>query len=107
MSSINNEVISPLRNERSVILWKPSTWFSINTVYNEMKLDECETEMLKCLKTPFQRYYITLPNKNAKVWTLATNQANAERKVPIVWVHGFCGALAMWIQNIGFFKFHF
>ena len=92
------------------ILRKPSKWNSLNQAYNELKVEECENDMLKCLKTSFTRFYVTLPKQNAKIWTLATNNNNETKishsKVPIVLIHGFGGGLAMWIQNIGLYGFH-
>jgi abhydrolase domain-containing protein 4 len=77
---------------------RPSTWFSINWVYNEFKIDEFESEMFKCLKTPFQRYFVKLSKTSSSLWTIGTNIKS--QKTPILFIHGFCGGIGLWIHNI-------
>jgi hypothetical protein len=78
-----------------ISLWRPTTWFNMTWTFNELKLDEIETEMLKCLKNPVDRFYVKLPKlSNSNIWTIAANRSSS--KVPIVWIHGFCGAVGLW-----------
>lgn len=54
--------------------------------------------MVKNIKANISRYFVNIRNNSHQIWTLA---ANVESKnTPIVLVHGFCGAVGLWIPNI-------
>lgn len=61
-------------------------------------MEDIESRILKCVKTQFERYYVNIRNNSLKIWTLSANRDSTN--TPIVLVHGFCGAVGLWIHNI-------
>lgn len=61
-------------------------------------IEQIETNIFKCLKTPIQRFFVPIRNNSLKIWTISANTES--KNIPIVLVHGFCGGVAMWIPNI-------
>ena len=92
-----NSQTNTLISRKYFTLCRPSTWFSMNWAYNEFKIDEFESEMFKCLKTPFQRYFVKL-SSGSSLWTIETNVKS--NKTPCIFIHGFCGGIGLWIHNI-------
>jgi abhydrolase domain-containing protein 4 len=108
IENINNENnMSQIETQTGIVannysngfsLWKPSTWFSLTWTLNELKIHELETEMLSCLKSPFKRFFVILPKMNANIWTIGAN--TDINRTPVVFIHGFCGGIGLWIHNI-------
>ena len=64
-------------------------------------MEEVETRLFKCVRTPIRRYYLPIRNSSLKIWTVSTIlDGEAASRTPIVLVHGFCGGVALWIHNI-------
>ena len=61
-------------------------------------MESYEDAMFKHVRTPIKRCFITLPNKSIHIWTLSANTHLTS--VPLVLVHGLCGAIGLWAQNI-------
>ena len=53
------------------------------------KLETAETSILKCLKTPYRGFHVTVKtneDKVYKIWTLAFNEES--KATPILRIHG-------------------
>lgn len=74
--------------------WNPLRWLQSN----ENAIEEIEKRIFKCIKTPVQRYYLYIRNQSMKIWTISANTESTN--LPIVLVHGYCGAVGMWVPNI-------
>lgn len=61
-------------------------------------IEEIESKILKNLKVHIDRYFVNIRNNSLKIWTMSANTES--KNTPIVFVHGFCGGLAMWLPNI-------
>lgn len=62
------------------------------SAYSKEKLNEAETAMLACLKTPYRGFYANIESADGKVhkiWTLAFNETSTE--IPLVRMHGLLG----------------
>ncbi|CAO1317864.1 unnamed protein product [Diamesa hyperborea] len=70
------------------------------SAYSKEKLDEAETAMLACLKTPYRGFYANVESIDGKVnriWTLVFNETSDA--IPLVRMHGLLGASALWLLN--------
>lgn len=65
---------------------------------NDNAIEEIESKMFKCLKTPVNRFYVNIRNNSLKIWTMSANTSSTQ--TPIVLVHGFCGGIGLWVHNI-------
>ncbi len=54
--------------------------------------------MFKCLEIPINRYYVNIRNDSLRIWTVSCNTQS--ENIPIVLVHGYCGAVGLWLHNI-------
>ncbi|XP_023116723.1 1-acylglycerol-3-phosphate O-acyltransferase ABHD5-like [Amphiprion ocellaris] len=100
------EEMPPVREQSSWILsWLPS-WCPTSP----SQLKDAEEKMLKTVKRPFSRQHVRISNDNY-LWTLAfstqpqpcsphTSQPPAQRRTPLVLLHGFGGGVALWAQNL-------
>jgi len=73
----------------------PFSWLRSNT---DVAIEEIESKMFKCLKTPIERFYVNIRNNSLKIWTMSANLQH--KTTPIVLVHGFCGGIGMWVHNV-------
>ena len=110
-----SETSSSNINETNISIWKPSTLLTklkrSNTMsalgerdVSETKLEEVETEMLKSVKSSFERFHVNIsyqyPHPTClKVWTIAINKHL--QTTPIVLIHGFMSGLAPWRFSLG------
>ena len=74
--------------------WNPFSWMKSN----EDAIEQIEQKMFKCVKTPLNRFYVNIRNNSLKIWTISCNTESAN--LPIVLVHGFCGAIGLWVYPI-------
>lgn len=74
--------------------WNPLSWRQSN----DNAIEDIESKIFKCLKTPVNRFYVDIRNNSLKIWTISANTDSD--KTPIVLVHGFCGGIALWVHNI-------
>jgi abhydrolase domain-containing protein 4 len=58
--------------------------------------------ILKSIKTQIDRFYVNIRNNSMKIWTMSANKCAP--RTPIVLVHGFCGAIALWAHNVDVFS---
>ena len=62
-------------------------------------MDAIENAMFKKVQTSTKRFYVNI-GRDQQIWTLATNPQSKNK--PIVLVHGFCGGIGFWINNLDF-----
>ena len=115
-------------DQNSFSFWRPSTW-SINQKFMkrsntsiavsentnsqqngftkellDSKVEEIEQEMLKSVKSTYERFYVNIrhdypvASTSHRIWTIATNKHL--NNVPLVLIHGFMSGLAPWRVNI-------
>ncbi|KAG5678627.1 hypothetical protein PVAND_008283 [Polypedilum vanderplanki] len=69
--------------------------------HNKELLNQAETTMLSVVKVPFDVKYVSIGDcvgTDDKIWTLSANVDSMN--TPIVLIHGFAAALALWLKNL-------
>ena len=94
--NINIDKFTLTRLFRFMIMSQLS-WFNRNSQTNEKEIERFEDAMFKNIQTPIKRSYVTL-HSNLQIWTLSVNTHLTS--VPLVLIHGLCGGIALWAQNI-------
>lgn len=97
----NNNKVATSAQPSSFSYFNPLTWLgytSDNADY--AAIEKIESKMFASIKShnDLKRFYVNIRNESVKIWTVSVNTASLE--TPIVLIHGFCGAVAMWIHNI-------
>lgn len=72
---------------------------SANFVGEVTDMDAIENAMFKKVKTPTRRFYVNTA-RDQQIWTMAANSQSKNK--PIVLIHGFCGGIGFWVNNIDF-----
>jgi pimeloyl-ACP methyl ester carboxylesterase len=80
--------------------WNPLTWLNYSLNDANSPIEQIESKMFASIKchANLSRFFVYLRNDSLKIWTVSVNVKSPQP--PIVLVHGFCGAVAMWIHNI-------
>lgn len=79
---------------RSCSYWNPLSWVKSN----DDKIEAIETRIFKSLNIPLNRFFVNIRNESLRIWTISANTES--KNIPIVLVHGYCGAVGLWVHNI-------
>ena len=74
---------------QSWIIWN---WFQAGSI------ESVESKIFDCLNVKYSRQYVYICNNKERIWTVSANTDSD--KIPLVLVHGFCGAIGLWAHNI-------
>lgn len=82
-------------------LFRPNQSWSIWNLFggNADMVEDTESKIFENINDiNIERRYVNIYNKSLRLWTISANTSS--KNTPIVLIHGFCGAIGLWIHNI-------